>query len=126
MPPGVQCVTMKFMEIFIIQDTITKDALADIAKEQFGDFVKAVVDLKQEIMAIGGELHADAEARLLAHGSQQENVWGVNLYPSQSEGEWIVYDSMINVRPSQGNRSRGIEDPNIRAEIKKVIQKLVH
>ena len=113
------------MLIKIIKDKISKAELAEIAKNQFGDLVKAVVDIEKEIIAIGGELHADAEALLLEQGSRQEDLWGINIYPAKSEGEWIEFDSMINIRPSQKNLSRGVEDQNIQKKIKDVIAKLV-
>ena len=50
------------MEIKIIRESIPKTELNEMAKEQFGDMVKAVVDMEQRIMAIGGELHSDEEA----------------------------------------------------------------
>lgn len=98
--------------------------LAEIAKNQFGDFVKAVVDIKENRMAVGGELHADEEAVLLEGGSLQENLWGVNLYIERPE-EFIEFDSMINVRPSAGNGSRGVENPEIRDKIKEIVHHLV-
>jgi shikimate kinase len=104
---------------------ITKTALCDIAKEQFDDMVKAVVDIDQGIMAIGGELHADEEAMLLESGSRQENLWGINLYLNLPEEEWVEFDSMINVRPSQNNRSRSVEDFEIRSQILEIVKKLV-
>lgn len=76
-------------------------------------------------MAIGGELHADEEAALLASGSEQQNLWGINLYPAQPEDDWVEFDSMINVRPALGNRSRGVEDPAIQAKILAIVRELV-
>lgn len=96
-----------------------------MANEGFGSFVKAVVDVKRELMAVGGELHADEEAFLLKEGSKQQNLWGVNLYPNESKENWIEFDSMINIRPSQNNRSRGVEDPILQGKIKKVLGNLV-
>lgn len=90
------------MSVKIVKNPISKKELAEIAKNQFGDLVKAVVDTEEEIMAIGGELHADEEALLLEAGSKQENLWGANLYPQKLEDEWIEFDSMINIRPSLG------------------------
>lgn len=113
------------MSTRIIKDLISKTELAEIAKEQFGDLVKAVVDVEQGIMAIGGELHADEEAVLLEQGSRQEDLWGINLYPNKPEEEWLEFDSMINVKPSQDNRSRGVENNETREKIKQVIKKLV-
>lgn len=113
------------MSIRIIKDSINKAELAEIAAGQFGDFVKAVVDTEKEIMAIGGELHADEEALLLEHGSRQNNLWGINLYPDKQEEEWVEFNSMINIRPSRGNWSRGVEDYETRAKINQIVKKLV-
>ncbi len=97
----------------------------DIARQQFGDMVKAVVDIDKRIMAIGGELHADEEAFLLERDSEQENLWGINLYPERDFSEMIEFDSMINIRPRQNNRSRGVEDPTVREKIVGVVRTLV-
>lgn len=113
------------MPIKIITGSINKSELREIAEEQFGNLVKAVIDIEKEIMAVGGELHADEEALLVEHGSRQENLWGINLYPEKPPHEWIEFDSMINVRPSQGNSSRGIEDTEIRKKINELVKKLV-
>lgn len=113
------------MLIKIIKDKISKSELSEIAKNQFGDLVKVVVDIEKEIMAIGGELHADEESLFLEQGSRQENLWGVNIYPNQTGDDWIEFDSMINVRPSQGNRSRWVEDQDIRKKITDIINKLI-
>ena len=72
-----------------------------IARQQFGDLVKAVVDVESNLMAVGGELHSEEEAVLLDLGSRQRNLWGINLYPDMPGGKWIEFDSMINVRPSR-------------------------
>ena len=87
--------------------------------------IKAVVDVEQRIMALGGELHSDEEALLIDHGSLQRDVWGVNLYPGSADNDWIEYDSMINVRPSQGNPSRGVEDAKLRDAIRRIVDELV-
>lgn len=87
--------------------------------------VKPVVDVVREIMAIGGELHADEEALLLDEGSNQANLWGINLYPGQSGDEWIEFDSTINVRPTRSSRSRTVEDATIRARIGRIVGSLV-
>ena len=109
----------------IVRQPLTRSQLVTIASGQFGDMVKAVVDLDREIMALGGELHSDEEALLLDDGSSQRNLWGINIYPSADEADWIEYDSMINVRPSQGNRMRGVEDAGLRAKIRRIVNELV-
>ncbi len=104
---------------------MTKAVLNTMAKQQFGDMVKAVVDIEQGIMAIGGELHSDEEALLLEQGSRQRNLWGINLYPEHPVSEWIEFDSMINVRPSGGNRSRYVERAEIREAVTAIDNQLV-
>lgn len=113
------------MTIRIVKDCVTKEELAALAKDQFGDMMKAVVDIDKGFMAIGAELHADEEAVLLDQGSRQEALWGINLYPQKNDDSWIEFDSMINLRPSNGNRSRGVDSPEIRRKIQEVVKRLV-
>ena len=113
------------MPMQIVSAPITRDELRVIAGEQFGDFVKAVVDVQGGVMAIGAELHADEEALLLEQGARQADLWGINLYPDRTDDELIEFDSMINVRPSQGNRSRGVDDATVQAMIRAIVGRLV-
>ena len=113
------------MPIQIVTAPVTLNELRRMAGEQFGDFVKAVVDVGRGVIAIGGELHADEEALLLEHDARQADLWGINLYPERSSEELIEFDSMINVRPSQGNRSRGVEDATVRRKIQDIVGRLV-
>lgn len=73
----------------LINSKINKNSLAEIAKERFGDMVKAVVDIELGIMVIGGELHADEEAILLEQGSKQENLWGINIYVDRKKSQLL-------------------------------------
>lgn len=109
----------------LVSRPMPRAELAAAAEHQFGDMVKAVVDVTRRVMAVGGELHSDEEALLLDDGSRQRDLWGINLYPAESPEEWIEYDSMINVRPSQGNRSRGVDDPGLRGRIREIVESLV-
>ena len=109
----------------IIKDPISIEELKVIAEETFDDLIKAVVDIEREIMAVGGELHSDEEALLLKQGSEQKNLWGINIYPELEGDDFIEFDSMINLRPSQNNRSRGIDDQIIQEKIIKIVDKLV-
>lgn len=109
----------------VVRDSIRRSELITLARSQFGDMVKAVVDVRRGIMAIGGELHSDEEALLLDEECAQADLWGINLYPEESGEDWIEFDSMINVRPSQGNRSRNVEDQALREQIRRVVTSLV-
>jgi len=113
------------MGIEIIHTATSRNKLKDIAAGQFGDFVKAVVDVERGLMAIGGDMHADEEATLLDGGSIQRNLWGINLYPDLPNDQWVEFDSMINVRPSEGNRSRDVESPAMRDKILIIVSNLV-
>jgi hypothetical protein len=104
---------------------ISIDEIRQLAKARFGDMVKAVVDLERGIMLLDADLHADQEAELLAQGSDQQDLWGINLYPDLAKAEWLEFDSMINLRPSFGNRSRGVDDPATREAIAGLVQRLV-
>ena len=112
-------------EISIVRDPIDRSELVAMAEARFGDMVKAVVDVSRGVMAVSGELHSDEEALLIEDGSRQADLWGINVYPNESGSEWIEFDSMINVRPSQNNRSRNVEDESTRAAIRRVVDALV-
>lgn len=87
--------------------------------------VKAVVDVQRQIMALGGEMHADGERLLLDDGSRQEDLWGLNIFPDRSGDEFIEYTSLINIRPRQNNRSLEIQDAAIRIQVKDVVHALI-
>jgi hypothetical protein len=116
-----------FNEFFMyyIDHKISLKRLHDIAQERFGDMVKAVVDVELRVMVLGGELHADEEAMLLEKGSEQNNLWGINIYIDKPLKESIEFDSMINVRPNQNNRSRDVLDPLLREKISTIIYDLI-
>ena len=113
------------MRIASDAEPVSIEELRQLAKGRFGDMVKAVVDLERRIMLLDADLHADQEAELLAQGSDQQDLWGINLYPDLAEAEWLEFDSMINLRPSFGNRSRGVDDPATREAIAGLVQRLV-
>lgn len=111
--------------IRIVKEKVSLAELKQMAQEVFGDMVKAVVDVEKGIMALGGEMHADEETVLLGHGSRQENLWGINLYPEKVGKDFVEFDSLINIRPRQGNRSRYVEDEAIRNKIAAAVNDLL-
>ena len=110
--------------ILIVRDAVTRAELTALAERQFGDMVKAVVDVARGVMAIGGELQADEEAALMDDGSRQADLWGINLYPGEHGVDWIEFDSVINVRPAQGNRTRDVADERLRDPICGIVSPL--
>ena len=109
----------------LIKETLTLDELKKMATAGFGNMVKAVVDIDRELLALDGELHADLEALLLEGGSKQKRLWGINLYPDIKDDGFIEFDSMINMRPSQGNRSRGVDNEETKKKIIEIVEKRI-
>lgn len=110
----------------IVRDKIKLAEIEQMAQNRFGDLVKAVVDIEQAVLALDAEMHVDLEQFLLVNGSKQKNLWGINLYPKFfNTQDFIEFNSMINLRPSQNNRSRGVEDANIRKKIIEIVNNLV-
>ena len=109
----------------IISQPIKKEELKAMLPGYFGDMVKAVVDVRQTLLGIDAELHADIVKELLAQGSMQTDLWGINLYPDMEGEDFIEFDSLINIRAFQGNRSRDVLDPAVREQIVKVVNTLV-
>jgi len=112
------------MDITILDHHITKQELHAWLGHPFDDMVKFVVDIDQGVIALGGEMHADAEQVLLEHGSKQEHLWGGNIYPN-NEQEKIEYTSLINIRPAQHNRSMDISDQNLRGRIRAIVEQWI-
>lgn len=113
------------MKIIITDKKISPAILKELCEQGFGDMVKLVVDVEKEIIAIGGELHADAETLLLEQDSDQKNLWGANFYPWNPPGERISFTALINIRPHQDNPSFEILNEAIKQKMKTIIEKLV-
>lgn len=112
-------------DIVVIDRPIKPEELRVLVERFFEDMVKYVVDVERGVIAIGGELHADAEAMLLERGSRQSDLWGANYLPGRGEEGCIEYTSLINIRPAQDNRSMEVQDPGIRDRIRELTFRLV-
>jgi len=107
-------------------DTISVSELSTMAERMYGDLVKAVVDLARGLLVVDAELHVDEEQYLLEIGSRQRDLWGINLHPGKyGTADFIEFDSMVNIRPSQNNLSRGVEDPATRQQVIELISRMV-
>jgi hypothetical protein len=112
-------------EVIIVSEPIESGLLREVAEAGFGDMVKAVVDVARRVIAMGGDLHADEELVLLERGSSQTDLWGINIYPDKARSERVEFDSMINIRPRQKNRSRFVEDSETRELIVTIVDYLI-
>lgn len=109
----------------ILNEKMSREALARSGEIFEGPMVKAVVDVKRELLAVDANMHADLERLLLEDGSEQDSLWGINLWYEDDGEDFIEFDSMINVRPRQGNRSRDVEDELTREKIRGVVAKWI-
>lgn len=105
----------------ILENPISLAELGSMAENFYGDMIKGVVDVKRCLIALDAELHSDLEGLLLQDGSEQESLWGINLYPEVEGEDFIEFDSLINIRPRQGNRSRDVENEAVREQIRSVV-----
>jgi hypothetical protein len=112
-------------EIVLLRAPISPQQLRALVARWFGDMVKYVVDVERGVIAAGGELHADAEAVLLADGSRQADLWGANYYPGRGAEGCVELTSLINIRPATGNRSMEIEDPGLRERVRRATFELL-
>lgn len=109
----------------ILTEKISREQLKELASNTFVDLIKCVADVNRGLLAVDAELHADLESMLLENGSEQENLWGFNLYPDETGDDFIEFDSLINIRAWQGNRSRDVENESVRKQIKELVSKFV-
>jgi len=108
-------------------DTISLEELRDMAGNMYDELVKAVVDVDKKMVVVDAGLHVDEEQYLLEMGSEQSDLWGINLYPAHyGEEDFIEFDSMINIRPYHNNRSRSVVDPEIQKKIREIIAGAVY
>ena len=105
------------MSAVLIRDKATDQDLIK-AKEDYGDYIKVVIDVATKALVIGGQWHADGEKILLDDGSKQSNLWGGGIKLST---KIIDYTALINIR-AQVNPSHVIMDAKIRASVDQIIK----
>lgn len=110
----------------IVKEKITVEELREMAKKMFGSLVKAMVDIEKKVMAVDAGVHADLMDFLIKQEkSKPNNLWGVNIYPNAADPNFIEFDSMMNIKPSVGNKTRGVENEEIRNKIITIVNKLI-
>ena len=105
------------MSIVIIRDCATGAELQQMLVE-YGDYIKFAVDVERRIIAGGGEAHFDCEQMLLSDGSAQANIWCSGYFPGTGS---FTHDSIVNIRPRDGNASTEIQDESLRQLMREII-----
>ncbi|MDA0838036.1 MAG: DUF5674 family protein [Planctomycetota bacterium] len=111
--------------ILILDRKARRDELVAMLESYFESMIKYVVDVRREVVAIGGELHCDAEQMLMESGSSQSDLWGANYHPGVGAEKCIAYTALINIRPTAGNRSMEVCDPEIREAMRRITFRLI-
>jgi hypothetical protein len=109
------------MMIHLLGQAATPEQIQEML-QQYKGMIKIVVDIRRRILSGGGEMHADCESVLLEDGSEQDDLWGANWYPSEQR---IEFESLINIRPRLGNRSILIQDDNLRKQVETVTKEIL-
>jgi hypothetical protein len=110
----------------IVKDGILISELEEMTKRMYENLVKAAVDIEKEIIAVDAEMHVDLEQLLIEEeNSEPKNIWGINIHPDSEGDKFVEFDSMINLKPGFGNRTRGVDNIEIREKIIKIVNKLV-
>lgn len=111
--------------IEILESPISRAVLERLVQAHFHDMVKFVVDVERRMIAVGGEMHAEAEQRLLEAGSKQSNLWGANYYPGRGPNDCLEFTSLINISPRRGNRTMEVQDDALRDRIRAIVLALI-
>ncbi len=112
-------------KIATLEKTLAFLELCELLGDPYDSMVKFAVDVEQETIVFGGEMHADAEQVLLEQESNQKDIWGANLYPERNRSDWLEYTSLINIRPTQDNFSMEISSDEIKNKINSIVNKVV-
>ena len=107
--------------IHVLSDKASPEQIEDMLQE-LGSYIKLAVDIRVGVLGGGGAMHADCESALLEAGSQQENVWGADWIPATGK---VHFESLINIRPRQGNRSMTIQEPEVRKRIESIVGRIL-
>ena len=122
--PPINLLRMLFMTK-IFSGRLTQNELESFLRRPFSNMIKFVVDVERKTIALGGQLHSDAEFLLLEAGSAQEDLWGGNLHFGKTQKPFVEFTSLINIRPSQGNTSLEVKDELLQDQMRSVLRKLL-
>ena len=107
--------------IYLLKDKAQTIQIREMLSE-YSSMIKITVDIRRNLLAGGGEMHADCEQVLLENGSEQDDIWGANWYPSEQR---IEFEALINIRPGLGNRGMLIQSQEIRNAVEAIARSIL-
>lgn len=113
------------MNIKILDQKINMKEVKELADFWYGTMIKGCVDIEQGRVALGGDYHIESSELLTDNDSRFEDVWGFNIRFEENPDGVLEFDSMVNIKPNFGNRSRGIHNEEILEKARAVIYKFI-
>ena len=107
--------------VLILDRKVTSEEFEQ-AREVYDDYIKTVMDIEKDILAVGGEYHIDCEEVLIKSGSKLENLFGGGYRTSTRE---VEYMAMSNFKPNMGKVTYEIMDENVRKKLKELTEKFL-
>ena len=108
-------------------DKIAVSDLRAMSEKMSEPLVKGVVDISKQLLVVDAEMHVDEEQFLLERGSAQADLWGINLWPENyGSADFVEFDSMINIRPWQNNRTRSVDNRELQEKIAIIVMEKVY
>ncbi len=113
-------------KIIILDHKITLEEVKKIADFWYGTMIKGAVDIERGRVALGGDYHIEDSELLTSTGSKFEDIWGFNIRFEENSDGVLEFDSMVNIKPNFGNRSRGIHNDGVIKKAKEIIYKIIY
>jgi len=107
--------------VIILDRKITPEEFKK-AREVYGDYIKTVIDIEKNILAVGGEYHIDCEDVLIKNGSKLENLYGGGYRISTKE---VEYMALSNFKPNLNKTTYEIMNKKIRDKLYKLTKEFL-
>ena len=112
-------------KIKILDKKINIDEVKKLADIWYGTMIKGAVDIEGERVALGGDYHIEDSELLTSIGSKFEDVWGFNIRFEENPNGVLEFDSMVNIKPDFGNRSRNINNEEVVKKATEIILRFI-
>src|SRR3989344_4997384 len=109
------------MNIQILDHKISIKEVKALALFWYKSIIKGTVDIELGRVALGGDYHIESSEVLTSSGSKFEDVWAFNIRFEENPDGVLEFDSMVNIKPNLGNRSRTINNEEILKKLKEII-----
>jgi len=107
--------------VIVLDKKITHEQFKQ-ACEAYSDYIKTVIDIEKNVLAIGGEYHIDCEEVLIKSGSRLENLFGGGYRVSTKE---VEYMAMSKYKPALGKNTYEITDPKVRQRLENLTKEFL-